>query len=256
MIGVLGRTPVGVDHVRCRNAVNVEEDQKLGAPIDCSLSTEVARGANRQPARRGAEGDDLGPYAGRPYRPGDVVVVDRHHHVAVHLVGDLGQALQLLTQVCRSSVHRRHNRGFHDALVVAQVDATRSIAAAARAAAPRVAQSCHLSGSHPRARSISDGQSFRFGQPCRVTASLPRSRAHAVACCSANGRASAMTIAGRPAAAMSATELCPAEEITTSAAHNAGHGSWAHGAPVTPSAVQRNCGCASGALLYRIRVDT
>jgi hypothetical protein len=113
------------------------------------------------------------------------------------------------------------------------------MASAARAAAPVVRQRSQLLGSAPRACLIKRRQARPSGQPSDVTASRCLRSVSAVACCSLNGRAWGRTIAGRRAVATSATQLCPAWVITTSAAQISGHGSHVLGPPRRPSVVQR-----------------
>ena len=81
-------------------------------------------------------------------------------------------------------------------------------------------------------------QARASGQPRVATARRCLRSVSAVACCSSNGRGCGRTIAGRRAAATSATQLWPAWVITTSAAQMSGHGSGVLGPPRRPNVFQ------------------
>ena len=149
-----------------RDAVDIQKYQQLCAVVSRGLRAEVACCGHGYPSRRRHERDDHCSSVTGGYRAGGIIVVNRHHHVAIHLKGTVGQAFQLLAQVRRPSSGCRDDGCLHGVATVERASATRSISAAARVAAPRVCQRSHASGPKAWARSISSGQSSRAGQRC------------------------------------------------------------------------------------------
>ena len=167
---------------------------------------------------------DVGRVAAGGHNTGHCMVIDRDDDVCIGKRCAAADPVELSVQVWGPAVGRGDNAVLM-ACPALRIDTPRSRWLQRRAAAPLVCHCSHLLGSEARTRPMKHRQARASGQPRVATARRCLRSVSAVACCSSNGRGCGKTIAGRRAAATSATQLWPAWVITTSAAHMSGHGS-------------------------------
>ena len=114
MGGVFGGLHVATNHVRCRNAVDVQEDQQFGAALDGRLGALIARRGHGYPRRPRAERHQRDALAARTHRSRCVLVVDGYDDVHVGANVTAAQGFQLIGQMRRPTPYRGDHRGLHD----------------------------------------------------------------------------------------------------------------------------------------------